>query len=183
MSDIKVINELEFIGESLPKINFNFSDLDLRSQQLEEVKTQYMGLSSFYVKNNNTYINYEILTQNIQGNSGSVNKSNILATHSDPTNIVNKLIYPMPIYVKFQNKNASSTPTLRFKVKYKESSNLFELVNTKINRALDSSGSPTDYMYNLFTFIDDGFNSWEVSFDGGVDVEVDVKYLTKYTNI
>jgi hypothetical protein len=175
MSDIKVINELEFIGESLPKINFNFSDLDLRSQELESFKSQYMSLSSFYVRKDNSLIEYQNIQETLNGGSGNFNKSSILA--SDPSINVNKLIYPIPIYIRFKNNAENSNPNLRFKVKYKSSSTEIQLLNFKINSAFGSSG--TSSFNNLYNFQDDGYFDWTVSYDNGSDCEVTINYIIK----
>ena len=152
------INELEFIGESLPKINANFDEADVRLNAVESQTTQYSGLSSFYgTHSNNTNIRVTLKGETGINGEFERRKGDIV------TNVTaSKIIYPLPIYVHISHSETTVHPVLRFSYKLTSSTTDYTLMYFPIQCAMGTS-TINDYSYNTFTLMDLGYYDWKIN--------------------
>ena len=155
------IYESEFIGESLPKINNNFELVDSRLDGLETTTTQYKSLSGFFETHsdtNNVTFSRTSYTFNNQYMKSDVSGFQAL-----------NIVYPLPIYIKVPNDNA--TTTVKFQRKTNASSSFVE-----VSEFICSSG-----VASFLTVMDLGYYDWKIILQNtnGVDVEcvIDAKTI------
>ena len=147
------INELEFIGESLPKINKNFEEAHDRLTAVENQTTQYSGLSSFYATHSNNP-NLMVELKPKLGKTVDIRKTDVVET------AISNIVYPMAIYVHVSHSSTTILPTLRFSYKLTSSTTSYTITEFKLPRALGSS--LIDRYYGVTTFMDLGFYDWKI---------------------
>lgn len=161
------INESEFIGESLPKINDNFSELNTNITTVSNKVTNLISLSSAFYTNDSANFyssNYEIAVFS----GGTINKSSIIQSLTNYT----KLIYPIAIYLTLEY---SSLPSSNIKFYYKaNSSSGFTLLSDSLYLVANSK--------QLFTFMDLGFYDWQIEYPTASPVPGTINLSYRYYN-
>jgi hypothetical protein len=178
---IKKISELEFIGESLPKINGNFSELDTRAITLENTSTQYSGLSSFYsTHSNNSNINFKSESQPTNFGGVIYQKSQVYGSGYADIPDLNSIIYPAILYFNILNSSENTTVTYTVKIQETSSSPLKTFIsNWLVPRA--KTTNQTDYSSESVTFMDIGYFDWSVQIVGSSS-QTNLAYSIKYLN-
>jgi hypothetical protein len=176
MSQVKIINELEFIGESLPKINFNFDMLEKREISLESTETQYKSLSSLYVTNKSTSkINFIRHSEDL---ITSLSKSSLINYLAQNSISESQIIYPVPIYVRVYNNDETVSPTLTFYRTAKINSGEIAVMNVKI--PLAKNDTVNGGYYDVITFNDLGYYDWRLALTTANSFESTVAFDVKY---
>lgn len=161
------INELEFIGESLSKINKNFKEAHDRLTAAENQTTQYSGLSSFYATHsNNPDIRVELEPEIGLSGEFELRKSDLIGVDTS------KIIYPMPIYVHVSHPETTLLPVLRFSYKLVSSDTGYTATEFTLPRALGST--LLDKSYNTFTLMDLGFYDWKINLLNSINANTKV---------
>lgn len=142
------INELEFIGESLPKINDNFTELDGDISTVNAKVTSLISLSSAFYTNNASNFTTQNYDLSLLGGT-YVTKSSIYSNLSS-TN----LIYPISIYLNLKYSSVpSDSDNIIFYCTPTEGASEIELCRGSYLVA---------NLTQLFTFQDLGFYDWKI---------------------
>lgn len=173
------ISEIEFIGESLPKINNNFSELDSRAESLESDNTQYSGLSSFYsTHSNNSDISFSSNDLGVEYGSYNYTKSDII-TDSGVSD-VSKIMYPITVYLNLFN--SSDVDDVKYSIRVRDTSTStvkYFIRNASVSVA--NSNSILDESRSLITFVDIGYADWSINITGSTaksNIYYSIKQLT-----
>lgn len=164
---MNIISESEFIGESLPKINNNFTELNSNILAISNNVTNLLSLSSAFYTNDSANFyssNYEMAVYT----GGVINKSSII------TNLTNytKIIYPITIYLSLEY---SILPTSNIKFYYKANSNSgYTLLSDGVYLVANSKQS--------FTFMDLGFYDWQIEYPADTPSPGTINLSYRYYN-
>lgn len=168
------INEREFIGESLPKINSNFTDAENRLVSLETISTQYNGLSSFYsTHSNNSQIAFKTVAGAYNG-SFELKKIPFVSGEVD----VSKIIYPIPIYLNFYHMATDDMPVVTFFQKPSVGAAYSSVLSFRVPSARGSLWE--EQSCGLYTLSDLGFYDWKLVVESSsvyAQITVNIKYL------
>jgi len=176
---IKNINELEYIGESLTKINDNFSNLNTRVVATEADTSQYTTLENFYATHsNNSAILFKSGSLPLQYGNKTYTKSDVV---TDTTTVdMSKIIYPATMHLNLVNTSPSVDVTYQFRIKETSSSSFVSFVDAlKVSRAVD--GTSNGESRSLLTFMDLGYYDWQILVQGSTaksNLYYSMKYLT-----
>lgn len=159
---IELISEQEFIGESLPKINDNFTNLDGRANSLQADMTQYASLSGFYATHsNNANISFQTIVDSPISPNPTFNKQSIFTSNGVDAS---KVIYPIPVYLTVTHNSTTIDPTVVFRVDTGSGLNVLKSITT--NRATTAGIN----VNHTLTLLDLGYQNFtlQCTSSGGV---------------
>lgn len=170
------VSELEYIGESLPKINGNFTELNSRTVSVENITSDYLDIVNFLSTHaNGNNVSLKLKNGALPDSYGvkTYQKNDIIGTIDK-----SKIIYPIPVYLELTNTNSNVDVSFTIKTKELQSSVFVNLINNfKTTRPINNDLVSNSRQF--MNFIDLGYYDWQIIISG-TSAKSKISYSIKY---